>query len=115
MATEKSDPLVKQVVNYISKAKLKEQYPDDIKIAFERFENEKLCLEIYGEYEETKARQFALDFDDLLLKTNQILSSFPAIRSKWQDRFDHILIDEFQDTNDTEYKMINLLLRAGYH
>ena len=109
----KSDPLVKQVVNYISKAKLKEQYPDDIKISFERFENEKLCLEIYGEYEETKARQYALDFDDLLLKTNQILSSFPAIRSKWQDRFDHILIDEFQDTNDTEYKMVNLLLRAG--
>lgn len=109
----KSDPLVKQVVNYISKAKLREQYPDDIKIAFEKFENEKLCLEIYGEYEETKTRQYALDFDDLLLKTNQILSSFPAVRSKWQDRFDHILIDEFQDTNDTEYKMINLLLRAG--
>ena len=109
----KSDPLVKQVLNYISKAKLREQYPDDIKIAFEKFENEKLCLEIYGEYEETKARQYALDFDDLLLKTNQILSSFPAVRSKWQDRFDHILIDEFQDTNDTEYKMVNLLLRAG--
>ena len=109
----KGDPLVKQAINYISKAKLREQYPDDIKIAFEKFENEKLCLELYTEYEETKARQYALDFDDLLLKTNQILSSFPAIRSKWQDRFDHILIDEFQDTNDTEYKMIQMLLRSG--
>ena len=110
---KKNDPIVKQAINYIGKAKLNEQYPDDIHISFEKFENEKLCLEIYHEYEETKARQYALDFDDLLLKTNQILSSFPAIRAKWQDRYDHILIDEFQDTNDTEYKMIQLLLRSA--
>ena len=110
---KRSDPIVKQAVNYIGKNKLKEKYPEDIKIEFEKFENEKLCLEIYEEYEETKARQFALDFDDLLLKTNQILASFPAIRAKWQDRYDHILVDEFQDTNDTEYKMLTMLMKAS--
>ena len=110
---KRSDPIVKQAVNYIGKSKLKEKYPDEIKIEFERFENEKLCLEIYEEYEETKARQYALDFDDLLLKTNQILTSFPAIRAKWQDRYDHILVDEFQDTNDTEYRMLTLLMRPA--
>ena len=110
---KKSDPLVKQAINFISKSKLKEKYPEDITIQFERVENEKLCLEIYEEYEETKARQFALDFDDLLLKTNHILATFPMIRAKWQDRFDHILVDEFQDTNDTEYRMLTLLMKPS--
>lgn len=110
---KRSDPIVKQAVNYIGKCKLKEKYPQDITIQFEKFENEKLCLEIYEEYEETKARQFALDFDDLLLKTNQILASFPAIRAKWQEKYDHILVDEFQDTNDTEYRMLTMLMRPA--
>lgn len=110
---KRSDPIVKQAINYIGKCKLKEKYPGNISIQFEKFENEKLCLEIYEEYEETKARQYALDFDDLLLRTNQILASFPAIRAKWQDRYDHILVDEFQDTNDTEYKMLTMLMKPS--
>ena len=109
----KSDPLVKQAINYIGNCKLHEKYPEDVKIAFERFENEKLCLEIYEEYEEEKNRQFALDFDDLLLKTNLILEKYPAVRMRWQDRFDHILIDEFQDTNDTEYKLVQYLMKSS--
>lgn len=107
----RGDPIAKQALNYIGNSKLNEKYPDDITIQYERFENEKVCLKIYERYEEIKARQYALDFDDLLLKTNQILSSFPQIRAKWQDRYDHILIDEFQDTNDTEYKLIRLLMK----
>ena len=50
-----------------------------------------------------------MDFDDLLLLTNRILEEFPDVRVKWQNRIDHILIDEFQDTNDVEYKMIKFL------
>ena len=106
---KKSDPIVKQAVNYIGDAKLHEKYPENINIPYERFPNEKLCKQIYEIYEETKNRQFALDFDDLLLKTNLILSKYPDIRMRWQERFDHILIDEFQDTNDTEYKRIQYL------
>ena len=111
LSYKRSDPLGKKALNYISNCKLNEKYPDDITIQFEKFENEKLCLQIYERYEEIKARQYALDFDDLLLRTNQILTSFPQIRAKWQDRYDHILIDEFQDTNDTEYKLIRLLMK----
>ena len=107
----KGDAIVKKTANYIGACKLREQYPGDITITHERFEDEKLCLEFYEQYEEIKDRQYALDFDDLLLRTNQILSSFPAIRAKWQEKIDHILIDEFQDTNDTEDKMIRLLLK----
>ena len=108
----RTDPIVKQTINYISHCKLNEKYPDEVKIGIEKFENEKTCLEFYQRYEEIKEKQYALDFDDLLLRTNQILSSFPAIRMKWQDRYDHILIDEFQDTNDTEFKLISLLMKS---
>ena len=110
---KKSDPIVKKTINYIGSSKLKELYPEDIKITHERFEDEKLCLEFYEEYEQIKNRQFALDFDDLLLKTNEILERDPLIKAKWRNRIDHILIDEFQDTNNTEYKMIKHLLKPS--
>lgn len=106
---KKSDPIIKKAVSYISSKKLKSLYPDDIQIKNEFFEGEKDCLEIYTRYEESKNNMFALDFDDLLLKTNQILSDFPDIRLKWQRKIQHILIDEFQDTNDVEYKLVKLL------
>ena len=107
----KSDPIVAKTINYIGKQKLHEKYPGDITVEYERFADEKLCLEFYEQYESIKERQYALDFDDLLLLTNQILMSFPEVRAKWQNRIDHILIDEFQDTNDTEDKMVRLLMK----
>ena len=113
MGLKKTDPLVKKSIAYIGNKKLKEQYPEDIKIDHELFEGEKTCLEIYSRYEEAKDRMLSLDFDDLLLKTNIILENYPDIRMKWRNRYDHILVDEFQDTNDTEYKLLNLLKRPN--
>ena len=69
---KKSDPIIKKAINYISNNKMKNLYPEDIKIVYEKFEGEKDCLEIYSIYEEEKTKMFALDFDDLLLKTNFI-------------------------------------------
>ena len=109
MGYKKSDPLVKKSVNYISSKKLKSLYPDDITIVTEKFDGERDCLEIYSRYEAEKNNMYALDFDDLLLKTNQILTDFPDIRLRWQRKIQHILIDEFQDTNDVEYKLVKLL------
>ena len=108
---KKTDPIVKKAVAYIGNKKLREEYPDDVVIEHEFFEGEKTCLEIYSRYEEAKNNMLCLDFDDLLLKTNYILEHYPDIRFKWRDRFDHILVDEFQDTNDTEYKLLTLLMR----
>ena len=93
-------------MNYIGSQKLHEKYPDDINIIKEAFEDEKLCLQIYTRYEEEKYKQLSLDFDDLLLQANYILENFPDVRIKWQERIDHILVDEFQDTNDVEYKLL---------
>ena len=113
MGYKKNDPIVKKTINYIGYNKLHEKYPGDIKIIHEKFEDEKVCLEIFEEYENQKERQSALDFDDLLLKANQILASYPLVQAKWRNRIDYILVDEFQDTNDTEYKMIKYLLKPS--
>ena len=109
MGFRRSDKLVGKAIDYIGRQKLHSRYPDDITINKELFEDEKLCLQIYQRYEEQKFRQLSLDFDDLLLQTNFILENYPSIRMRWQDRYDHILVDEFQDTNDIEYRMIRLL------
>ena len=111
MGFKKRDRIVGLAMSYIASCKLREKYPDDIgQIIKPRFEDEKTCLEIYTRYEEEKNKSLALDFDDLLLKTNYILDNFPDIRIKWQNKFQHILIDEFQDTNDTEYRLIKHLM-----
>ena len=106
---KRGDKIVGNALSYIAKQKLLEKYPDDINIIKPSFEDEKTCLEIYHRYEEEKYKNLSLDFDDLLLLTNRILEEFPDVRVKWQNRIDHILIDEFQDTNDVEYKMIKFL------
>ena len=109
MGFKRGDKIVSNTLGYIGHQKLLEKYPDDIKIVKPAFEDEKTFLEIYHRYEEEKYKNFALDFDDLLLLTNRILEDYPDIRTKWQNRIDHILIDEFQDTNDVEYKMVKYL------
>ena len=109
MGFKRGDKIVGMTLGYIGKQKLLEKYPDDINIVKPAFEDEKTCLEIYQRYEEEKYKNFALDFDDLLLLTNRILEEYPDVRTKWQNRIDHILIDEFQDTNDVEYKMVKYL------
>jgi DNA helicase-2/ATP-dependent DNA helicase PcrA len=109
MGFKRGDKIVGKALGYIGKQKLLGKYPEDIKIIKPSFEDEKTCLEIYQIYEEEKYKNYSLDFDDLLLQTNYILENYPDIRIKWQERIEHILIDEFQDTNDVEYKMINFL------
>ena len=109
----RGDKIVGKAINYIGSQKLHERYPDDINIVKELFEDEKLCLQIYTRYEEEKTKQFSLDFDDLLLKAIYILENFPTTRIKWQERYDHILVDEFQDTNDVEYKFLKLLSKPS--
>ena len=106
---KKGDQIVKQTISYIDHKKTKGLYPEDVTISREAFEGEKECLEMYFIYEERKTAMVCLDFDDLILKTNQILVDNPIIRERWARRFTHILVDEYQDTNDVQYKLLKLL------
>ncbi|MCI1245301.1 MAG: UvrD-helicase domain-containing protein [Bacilli bacterium] len=107
----KGDDMVKQAKRYISEQKLKGLYPDDISVNKIAYRDQKECYKFYQQYEIKKTLGFAFDFDDLLLKTIEVLEDYPDVRAKWQGRFDHILIDEFQDTNDIQYKLMRLLAR----
>ena len=65
--------------------------------------------EIYYEYEKCLALNNALDFDDMLMLSVNLLKENEEIRKKYEDRFKHILVDEFQDTNKAQYDLINML------
>jgi DNA helicase II / ATP-dependent DNA helicase PcrA len=69
--------------------------------------------ELYTLYNEMLERSNAVDFDDILLLTRDLLSRFPEIRKRYQESFDYILIDEFQDTNNIQNEIVDLLLRNG--
>jgi DNA helicase-2/ATP-dependent DNA helicase PcrA len=106
----RGDDIVKMSLKYIGQMKTKGLLPSDITIEHERYPEEKECLAFYHAYEDKLQRMANLDFDDLLLKAILILEKFPIVREKWQRRFAHILIDEFQDTNDVQYKLLDLLM-----
>lgn len=64
---------------------------------------------IYKNYVERCFKAGAMDFDDLLLKTNELLNRFPGVLAKYQDRFRYILVDEYQDTNHSQYLIVRAL------
>lgn len=66
--------------------------------------------ELFTAYQAALKRAEALDFDDLLLKTVELLSHNTEIRQKWQQQFEYILIDEYQDTNVAQYNLIKMLV-----
>ncbi|WP_157206500.1 ATP-dependent helicase [Mariniflexile maritimum] len=65
--------------------------------------------DIYKEYVERCFKAGAMDFDDLLLKTNELLTRFPEVLMKYQNRFKYILVDEYQDTNHSQYLIVRAL------
>src|SRR5438874_3957684 len=74
---------------------------------------EKMAARVYTLYEARLREANALDFDDLLMATVQLLEKKPDILTKWQDRFRYVVIDEYQDTNHAQYRMV-VLLGAKY-
>ncbi|WP_120201268.1 ATP-dependent helicase [Ichthyenterobacterium magnum] len=65
--------------------------------------------EIYKNYVDRCFKAGAMDFDDLLLKTNELLTRFPDVLAKYQDKFRYILVDEYQDTNHSQYLIVRAL------
>ncbi len=65
--------------------------------------------EVYRLYQETMARNNAMDFDDLLVNALALLELFPSLLEEYQERFRYISVDEYQDTNRAQYRWVNLL------
>lgn len=105
----KGDEIIKKSIKYIGQNKTKGILPGELRNKEESFPEEYKCLKIFELYEEKLSEMKSLDFDDLIIKTILILEAYPSVKEIWQSRIDHILIDEFQDTNDLQYRLLKLL------
>ncbi len=92
----------------ISNAKNQGWMPEKLEVESEGHRG-KLIAKVYRLYRKSLAANNALDFDDLLLIPVQLLQQNEQIRGYWHNRFKHLLVDEYQDTNRTQYELIRLL------
>lgn len=104
----------KAVQSIISKCKNEgtsaEEYADSV-----FYPKQKNIAKVFERYEIEKAKASALDFDDLLIFTVRLFQNNQDVRARWQERFEHILIDEYQDTNAVQYKLIKLLVNKKHN
>ena len=75
-------------------------------------DNEKVTARIMARYEERLAAYQCVDFDDLIGLPLKLLQQHPQVREKWQAQLGHVLVDEYQDTNATQYEVLKLLVGA---
>ncbi|HBC46468.1 MAG TPA: ATP-dependent DNA helicase PcrA [candidate division Zixibacteria bacterium] len=92
----------------ISRAKEKLQTPDDFAETAEDFLDQNVS-KVYYEYQRRLAQNHAFDFDDLLMKVVELFEKQPDILEHYQNRLKYILVDEYQDTNHAQYRLVNLL------
>jgi len=90
----------------ISQAKSELKRPNDIP---NRSYGDEILRRVYESYEEVLRRSGGLDFDDLIMKLVELYSTDAEVLARWRDRFRHVLVDEYQDTNRAQYTLVNLL------
>jgi DNA helicase-2/ATP-dependent DNA helicase PcrA len=99
----------RQFQSIISNAKNELLSPQDyLKAASSQFEQ--IVADVYTIYQGRLARANAMDFDDLILKTVEVLQRFPEAKARFRSRFRHVLVDEYQDTNHAQYVLVNELV-----
>ena len=103
----------KLVKSVISNAKNKMQDAYTFATFARDFKSQKIAA-IYEEYENSLNNNNAIDFDDMLLLTVKMLEQSKEVRDFYYNRFKHILVDEFQDTNMAQYKLVNMLYTGLY-
>ena len=100
----------RSIVGYISKAKNACLSPEQYRRQATQSSLQQTAAEVYDRYERRLRENVALDFDDLLLDAVQLLEKSSEVRRKYQEQFRYILIDEYQDTNKAQYRLVKLLL-----
>ena len=114
MALDKDIYKYKQVQNRISSYKnnlvtVKAYFNNSDLVEADAMSKRPRMGEIYQNYVDRCFKAGAMDFDDLLLRTNELLNRFPEVLAKYQNRFRYILVDEYQDTNHSQYLIIKAL------
>lgn len=99
----------RSLLSAISSAKDELVTPEEMTLRAEGDWAKKKIAQVYTEYEKQLKANNALDFDDLLLKTVQLLQTQPDVLEYYQERFRYIMVDEYQDTNTVQFKLVSLL------
>ncbi len=99
----------KSILNHISGFKNDFLFPKDIDRDSLPFGNKMKAAEVYVVYQEELKKNNALDFDDLLMWTVRLLREVGEVSELYNDRFQYIMVDEFQDTNLTQYHLLQLI------
>ena len=105
---EKITP-VSLLIGVISKCKEQEETPEDYLKTSRGMPQEKMIYEVYSRYQQELMAANAMDFDDLLWNGVRLLEQEPEVLRYYSDRFRYIMVDEYQDTNYLQYKMISML------
>ncbi len=71
---------------------------------------EQICADVYSLYQKRLGQANAMDFDDLIMKTVEVIQRFPEVKARLRSRFRHILVDEYQDTNHAQYMLVKELV-----
>src|SRR5436853_7134473 len=98
----------------ISRAKNRLVGPDEYANRVQSFYDQTVA-DVYGLYQRRLFASNAVDFDDLLMLTVDVLERFPEAREKWENAFRYILVDEYQDTNHAQYRLLQLLAEKHRH
>ena len=97
------------IMNSISHAKDELMTPDEMALEAGGDYNAKRIANVYAEYQKTLKLNNALDFDDLIFKTVELFEKDAEVLNYYQERFKYIMVDEYQDTNTSQFKLISML------
>ena len=97
------------LLSAISSAKNEMISPEEYRLDAEGDFSRKKIAEVYAEYEKQLRANNALDFDDLLVKAVQLFQTQPDVLEYYQERFRYIMVDEYQDTNTVQFRLIQIL------
>jgi DNA helicase-2/ATP-dependent DNA helicase PcrA len=103
----------KYMINQISRAKDQLMTPDQYRESHHNTLDQKKVWEVYDRYQRRLKANNALDFDDLINKTIDLFRKEPDILEKYQDRFQYVMVDEYQDTNKAQYQLIRMLAKKN--
>jgi DNA helicase II / ATP-dependent DNA helicase PcrA len=104
----------RSVSSIISNAKNELKSPEEFESSA-TYPHLKNIAKIYARYEKLRKNAGALDFDDLLVETVRLLRDHKDIRTKWQNHFKHVLIDEYQDTNAAQYAIVKYIVNDAHN
>ncbi|MEA3305148.1 MAG: UvrD-helicase domain-containing protein [Patescibacteria group bacterium] len=100
---------IKSILGQISRCKNHMIAPESFFSLYEDNEHNAKIKQIYGEYQKRLVAHNAMDFDDLLLNAVRLFKNYPDILEKYQERFQYITVDEYQDTNAVQYELMKML------